>query len=354
MYSGRLKYYINATSINKKLQKAARVEISISAIIYYRHICHVLRYSRIYLCSVSTQKHEISYYREINDFLQSFSSGYSANDPNLYCLRLKENMPDMEQYKPPFKKDFYFIALVNNAGKTRIMYDNTSVTELNSFLVFQSPGLLYSFFRDKRACGYLLYFKKECFAFFKPDFEKEFPFFDLMHTNFFKLSQSRFNEFAPLFEDVFTAYEKTNEKQYTVASLKLLALLYQLKEFASAFNQWEQGFTTPQQMLLKKFIQLVNNYYLEKRTVEEYAELLHISPNHLSQSVKAASGKNALTFVNERIMSEARSLIKYTGFDMAQIAWQLNFSDPANFGKFFKRHAGITPLEYRKKNAREL
>ena len=311
-----------------------------------------LRHRSIYLCDVSTRKHEIPYYQDINEFLKSFSSGYSTNDSSLYCLRLKENMPAMEQYKPPFKKDFYFIALVNNAGKTKITYDQTSVTELNSFLVFQTPGLLYSFFRDNKASGYLLYFKKEAFSFFKRDFEKEFPFFDLLHTNFFKINQSRFNEFAPLFEELFSAYEAANDKQHTVASLKLLALLYQLKDFTAAFNQWEQGFTTPQQTLLKKFIQLVNNYYLEKRTIEEYAELLHITPNHLSQSIKAASGKNALAFINDRIMTEAKSLILYTDFDMAQIAWQLNFSDPANFGKFFKRQAGITPLEFRRANTK--
>lgn len=270
----------------------------------------------------------------------------------MYCLRLKENMPEMEQYKSAFKKDFYFIGLVNNAGKTKITYDNTSVTELNSFLVFQAPGLLYSFFRDDTASGYLLYFKKDCFSFFKPDFEKEFSFFDLLHTNFFRLNQSRFNEFAPLFEDVFQTYEATNDKQHTAAALKLLALLYQLKEFATVFNQWEQGFASPQQTLLKKFIQLVNNYYLEKRTIQEYADLLCITPNHLSQSIKAVSGKNALTLINERIMSEAKSLILYTDFDMAQIAWQLNFSDPANFGKFFRRHTGTTPLEFRRTNTK--
>jgi AraC family transcriptional regulator, transcriptional activator of pobA len=301
---------------------------------------------------VNNNSFTIAHYQEINGFLQSFSSGYHTNDPYLYCLRLKENMPEMHQYKPPFKKDFYFIALVNNAGKTKIVYDNTSETELNCFLVFQSPGLLYSFFRDNKASGYLIYFKKESFSFFKPEFEKEFPCFDLLHTNFFKLNQSRFKEFAPLFEEVFTAYERTNDKHHTVASLKLLAVLYHLKDFAVAFTQWEQGFTTPQQILLMKFIQLVNNYYLEKRTIEEYAELLFITPNHLSQMVKAASGKNALTFINERIMTEAKSLIQYTDFDMAQIAWHLNFSDPANFGKFFKRQAGQTPMEFRKANAK--
>lgn len=301
---------------------------------------------------MKTEKHVIPYYREINEFLRSFSTGYHTQDPNLYCLRLRENQPSMQQYKPPFKKDFYFIALVNNAGKTKITYDNTSVTELNSFLVFQAPGLVYSFFRDETANGYLIYFKKECFSFFKPDFEKEFTFFNLLHTNFFKLNQSRFNEFSPLFEEVFAAYGGVNEKQHRVAALKLLALLYQLRDFAHSFNQWEMGFTTPQQALLKKFIQLVNNYYLEKRTIEEYAELLFITPNHLSQTVKAASGKNALAFINERVMTEARSLIQYTDFDIAQVAWQLNFSDPANFGKFFKRHAGQTPMEFRKTHAK--
>lgn len=303
---------------------------------------------------MTTPKHIIPHYKEINEFLQSFSSGYSTRDPNLYCLRLREHQPSMQQYKPPFKKDFYFVALVNNAGQTKITYDNTSVTELNSFLVFQSPGLLYSFFRDEKASGYLVYFKKECFTFFKPDFEKEFPFFDLLQTNFFKLNQARFNEFVPLFEDLFTAYEKVADRQHTIAALKLLVLLYQLKDFAVAFTQWEQGFAAPQQTLLKKFIQLVNNYYLEKRTIEEYAALLFLTPNHLSQTVKAASGKNALAFINERIMSEAKSLIQYTDFDVAQIAWQLNFSDPANFGKFFKRHAGQTPLQFRKTHTKGL
>jgi AraC family transcriptional regulator, transcriptional activator of pobA len=293
-------------------------------------------------------KNNIPYYKEINDFLQSISADYRTGDPNFYCLRLKKNEGSMSNYKPPFRKDFYFIALVSNAGKTTITYDQTSVTELNSFLVFQSPGLLYSFYRDISANGYLIYFKKECLSFFKPSFEKEFPFFNLLHTHFFKLNQHKFLEFAPHFEEVFSAYENTSDGSHTIASVKLLALLYQLKQFTSAYRQWEEGFATPQQMLLRKFIQLVNNFYIEKRTIEEYAALLNVTPNHLSQSVKSVSGKNALSYINERLLEEAKSLILFTGLDMAEIAYQLNFSDPANFGKFFKKHTMQTPLEFRK------
>lgn len=293
-------------------------------------------------------KPNIPYYKDINDFLKSIPSDYETKNPNFFCLRLKENEGSISNYKPPFRKDFYFIALVSNAGKTKITYDNTNVTKLNSFLVFQSPGLLYSFYRDKSANGYLIYFKKECLSFFKPDFEKEFPFFKIIHTNFFKLNEAKFQEFAPHFEEVFSAYENTNDNQHKVASIKFLTLLYQLKEFTNAFKQWEEGFTTPQQILLQKFIQLVNNYYIEKRTIEDYAALLNVTPNHLSQSIKFASDKNALSYINERLLSEAKSLIQFTDFDIAEIAYQLNFSDPANFGKFFKKHTNQTPLEFRK------
>jgi AraC-like DNA-binding protein len=297
-------------------------------------------------------KNSIPFYKEINDFLKSIPSDYRSSDPNFYCLRLKENEGSMSNYKPPFRKNFYFIALVSNAGKTKITYDNTNVTELNSFLVFQAPGLLYSFYRDNSANGYLLYFKKECLSFFKPEFEKEFPFFDILHTNFFKLNQSKFREFAPYFEEVFSAYESANDSEHKIASFKLLALLYQLKDFTNAFNQWEEGFTTPHQILFRKFIQLVNNFYIEKRTIEDYAAMLNITPNYLSQSVKSASDKNALSYINERLLEEAKSIIQFTDLDIAEIAYQLNFSDPANFGKFFKKHTNQTPLEFRKSKSK--
>lgn len=289
---------------------------------------------------------------EINDFLVSMQSGYKTQNPDFFCLRLKENEPSMLRYKPPFRKDFYFISLISNAGNTKITFDNTNLSKLNSFLVFQSPGLLYSFHRDNTANGFLIYFKKECLSFFKPDFGKEFPFFNILHTNFFKLNEAKFQEYAPHFEEVFLAYEKTNDNQHKVASIKLLALLYQLKEYTIAFKQWEEGFTTPQRILLHKFIQLVNSFYTEKRTIVEYASLLNVTPNHLSQSIKTASGKNALSYINERLLSEARSLIQFTQFDIAEIAYQLNFSDPANFGKFFKKHTDQTPLEFRKQSAK--
>jgi AraC family transcriptional regulator, transcriptional activator of pobA len=295
---------------------------------------------------MQSTKYIIPLYKEINDFLASINSGYRTSNNDFFCLPLHANS-NTDTYKTAFKRDFYYVGLVTSAGNTKITYDATSVTDLNSFLVFQSPRQLYSFSRDKAANGYLIYFKKELFSFFKPLFENEFPMFDMLHTNFFKLNQAKFSAFVPHFKEVFSAYENATDK-HNIAAIKLLALLYQLKEFTKTFNQVEEGFKTPQHILLQKFVQLVNNFYVEKRTIEEYADLLSVTPNHLSQSIKLVSGKNALSFINDRIMAEAKSMIQFSNLDIAEIAYQLDFSDTSNFGKFFKKHAEVTPVEYRK------
>ncbi len=291
-------------------------------------------------------KYNIPFYKEINEFLESISSEFSTTNSLFFCLPLQANSKT-DTYKTAFKKDFYYIGLVTNAGNTKITYDATSVTDLNSFLVFQSPGLLYSFLRDPKASGYLIYFKKELFSFFKPVFENEFPMFDILHTSFYKLNQAKFASFEPHFKDVFATYQNTSSEPI-LASIKLLALLYNLKEYTKTFNQVQESFNSPQLLLLQKFIQLVNNFYLDNRTIDEYADLLSVSANHLSQTIKQVSGKNALSFINERIVTEAKSMIQYSNLDIAEIAYQLHFTDASNFGKFFKKHANVTPVEYRK------
>ncbi len=73
-------------------------------------------------------KFQIPYYKEINEFFQSIPSEFGTIDPNLFCLRMIENEGPTNNYKPPFRKDFYFTGLVSNAGTTKITYDNVNVT----------------------------------------------------------------------------------------------------------------------------------------------------------------------------------------------------------------------------------
>jgi len=292
-------------------------------------------------------KTALPYYTEINDFLASIPWPGRTTNPDFYCLRLKQLDQVRQVYRPPFKRSFYFFALLFNSGKIEVNYGDQTVHDPDSYLVFHSPNLVYSFSHNNSLEGYIIYFKPECFSFFKPGFQHQFPLFDVLHTNLFKFDHATFEQLAPHFEDVFTAYERSDKAQHMEARVKLLGLLYSLEDFALEKKKDFRPATT-QQIILRKFIELINNHYIDKRTVQEYADMLSITANYLSQSVKQVSGKNALSFIAERLATEARSLIQYTSFEIAEVAYQLNFSDPANFGKFFKKQVGLSPSEFRR------
>src|ERR1700761_1261124 len=175
-------------------------------------------------------KTALPYYTEINDFLASIPWPGRTDDPDFYCLRLKPlNREALQVYRPPFKRLFYFFALFFNSGKAEVNYGDGAVYDPDSYLVFHSPNLIYSFAHNNALEGYIIYFKPECFSFFKPDFRQQFTLFDLMHTNLFKFEHSTFEQLAPHFEAVFTAYEKSAKTQHMEARVKLLGLLYYLE-----------------------------------------------------------------------------------------------------------------------------
>ncbi|MFB6456295.1 helix-turn-helix domain-containing protein [Chitinophaga sp. Hz27] len=288
----------------------------------------------------------LPYYTEINDFLASIPWPAGTVNPDFFCLRLKPVPGQVSVYRPPFKRSFYFFALFYNSGKIQVNFGDKTIYNPDSYLVFHSPNLIYSFAHNNALEGYIIYFKPEAFSFFKPDFQKQFPLFDLLHTNLFNFGHTTFEQLAPHFEAVFTAYEQSDKDQHLEARLKLLGLFCYLEQFANEYKK-NNPVPTGQQELLRKFIQLIENHYVDKRTVQEYADMLSVTSNHLSQVVKSVSGKNALSFISGRLASEAKSLLLYTNSEISQIAYQLNFSDAANFGRFFKQHTGMTPSAFR-------
>lgn len=295
-------------------------------------------------------KPTLPFYTEINDFLASIPWPGRTENPDFYCLRLGPlEEPQVSVYRPPFKRAFYFFALLFNSGKVNVSYDEELVEDPDSYLVFHSPNLVYSFAHNNALSGYIIYFKPEAFSFFRPGFHQQFTLFDQFRTNLFRFDHATFNQLAPHFEAVFSAYEQSDRDKHLEARLKLLGLLCHLEGFALERNQKALP-VGRQQLLIRDFIQLIESNYIHKRSVKEYADLLSVTANYLSQSVKQVSGRNALSFITERVAVEARSLVRYTDMEISRIAYQLEFSDPTNFGKFFKKHAGLSPSAFRKQH----
>ena len=76
--------------------------------------------------------------------------------------------------------------------------------------------------------------------------------------------------------------------------------------------------------------------------------MLNITPGYLSEVVSQTFGLSPKAFINQRLLSEAKNLLYYSDSTISEIAYQLGFSDPASFGKFFRKNATISPSEFRK------
>ena len=85
----------------------------------------------------------------------------------------------------------------------------------------------------------------------------------------------------------------------------------------------------------------------EELTQKDIADQLGISLQHLSTTVKQVTGKSVLDTIAYIVIIDAKAQLKGTDMTIQEIAYSLNFPNPSFFCKFFRRHVGMSPLEFR-------
>jgi AraC family transcriptional regulator of adaptative response / methylphosphotriester-DNA alkyltransferase methyltransferase len=96
---------------------------------------------------------------------------------------------------------------------------------------------------------------------------------------------------------------------------------------------------------------IVDGKAFEILEIKTIADLLHIHPRHLSNTIKLVTGKSACHIFEEKLLTIAKRKLEESHLSIADIA-RLLLYDPSNFTKFFKQYAGQTPSTYRKLLAR--
>lgn len=108
------------------------------------------------------------------------------------------------------------------------------------------------------------------------------------------------------------------------------------------------GMNVAQNKILQQFRLLVDDNYIAKTQVAEYADMIYITPGHLNDTVKTITGKTAKQLIDEKRITEAKRLLFWGELSVKEIAAQMNFEDDAYFNRFFKKHTGKTPASFQK------
>ena len=101
-------------------------------------------------------------------------------------------------------------------------------------------------------------------------------------------------------------------------------------------------------ILSSKFKALIYDHITINHQVNYYASLLNVTPNHLNKSIKTVTGKSATIWIDETIILEAKYLLYQTTLSVNEIAMKVGHEDHSYFSRFFKKHEGLTPVQYRK------
>ncbi|UOB07663.1 AraC family transcriptional regulator [Streptomyces sp. HP-A2021] len=95
-----------------------------------------------------------------------------------------------------------------------------------------------------------------------------------------------------------------------------------------------------------RFVDALELHFRELHQVADYAELLGCSVRTLSRAARDATGKGARELIDERRLLEARRLLGGARWTARAVAAHLGFTDPANFGRFFRGHTGLSPAAF--------
>lgn len=100
-----------------------------------------------------------------------------------------------------------------------------------------------------------------------------------------------------------------------------------------------------------RFRALVDVRYREQWSVAQYATKLKMTESRLNRLCLRLGGKSAFETIQQRLILEARRKLTYVPASVSSVAYELGFQDPAYFSRVFKRHTGMTPMQFRQQGA---
>ncbi|RFZ91140.1 AraC family transcriptional regulator [Mucilaginibacter conchicola] len=249
---------------------------------------------------------------------------------------------------PPLKTDF-FILILCLQGESQKTLGPFSLDVRPRTIHLVSPRYISSY-RDKTddLKLYMLLFKPE---FLTESFIKKELIEQLLDTGpdqppIFELDEDSFRQFRSLFEQIDREVKQKKNFSRQVIRLLLIQILFEMNRACETCSSNTLRQTSRQHAIVFNFRKHVDEHFLEKRTVREYADLISISPKYLLEVVKNETGQTALQIIHNRLYLEAQYLLNLSGKSIKEVAMELGFATSSHFSRFFRQMSSRSPLEY--------
>lgn len=250
-----------------------------------------------------------------------------------------------------------FVVLYVTKGEVSITLDYTKYI-LKEYNVFSIPdfAVFTGYSADKDFEGYMLLFSVH---YLKETFLEKVPFYiwllstppKTLNTN---IPYTDFNIIKQALESIHTHLKRQNHRfRKELVRNSFSSLIYEGANIRLENNDTVEQIRIDRNTdtFAQRFFELIVRHGDKEHNPSFYADKLCISVQYLSLLLKRFSGKTAGSLIAEYLINRAKVLLRKQDYTIQQITYILNFSDQSAFGKFFKKHTGMTPKKYREENS---
>ena len=256
----------------------------------------------------------------------------------LKVSRFKEHIKKTK----PHKHDKYFELIFLSEGEGFHCIESEKFMVSAPDFYFLKPGQLHYWQFTSIPKGFVILFNDNEFNAVKENLLIDL-IRELTNTTRLKIQPDKYP--AHLLEEIYNEFQLNTQYSKGIIHGLLKALfgkLLQIKED----NPDSQ---TQPQPIYERFMMLLVKECPRLHKVNEFADLLHITPQNLNTICRKQAGKSASETIINQLLLEAKRYILHTDNTINEIAEILSFSDPSNFIKFFRKHENVTPIQFRNK-----
>lgn len=245
---------------------------------------------------------------------------------------------------------YHLVYFTEGSGEQLIDFETFPVRK--GMIYFMRPGQVHRWNFKNAADGYIVNFSPDFFDRLQLSsaiFDL-FPFFDGVPVHQVSiLPEVVRKEVVGLFEAILNENGKNKPLSELMAAALLVQLLVTVCRYFPEPVIWQEG-SHPHAAMMSRFKKLLEQAFRRLRLPRDYAALLHITPAHLNRICRDISGIPAGSVIRNRIILEAKRLLVSRQLTVSEISSALSFPDSSYFIKFFKKHTGHTPEQFRKQH----
>jgi YesN/AraC family two-component response regulator len=176
-----------------------------------------------------------------------------------------------------------------------------------------------------------------------------YPFFQLLTKPYIKLNEAETEKMEQLFQKLSQEFcKRKNSNDDLLIRLYLNALLVEADRIYLLQKDIDEQQLSRKEQLVAEFRKLVTKHFIEHRKVSDYARLLYVNAHYLNDTIKEVTGNAASFFIFQQLIAEAKAQLIQSSEAIATISENLNFTDQSYFCRFFKKHTGLAPQQFRR------